>query len=84
MTNPPVSEEKRTEVQSASGDVENAPATQVKNEDRDIAIDLVGESRQEIDPVVEARVVRKIDFFLVPAMIVGYGLVYYDKASRRI
>lgn len=28
----------------------------------------------------ERRVVRKIDKFLMPAMMIGYGLVYYDKA----
>ncbi|KAF2271848.1 allantoate transport protein [Westerdykella ornata] len=48
--------------------------------DKDVAIGLVGERAQDIDPVVEARVLRKIDWFLIPAMIVGYGLVYYDKA----
>ncbi|KAF1954709.1 MFS general substrate transporter [Byssothecium circinans] len=48
--------------------------------DGDVAIKLVGEHAQEIDPEVEANVVRKIDRFLIPAMIVGYGLVYYDKA----
>ncbi|KAF2749492.1 MFS general substrate transporter [Sporormia fimetaria CBS 119925] len=48
--------------------------------DKDLAMGLVGEHAQEIDPVVEARVIRKIDLFLIPAMIVGYGLVYYDKA----
>ncbi|KAK7188245.1 allantoate transport protein [Paraphaeosphaeria sporulosa] len=48
--------------------------------DKDVAIKLVGEHAQEIDPEIEKRVLRKIDLFLIPAMIVGYGLVYYDKA----
>ncbi|KAL1801090.1 hypothetical protein ACET3X_001432 [Alternaria dauci] len=48
--------------------------------DKDIAINLVGEHAQDIDPETEAKVLRKIDWFLIPAMIVGYGLVYYDKA----
>ncbi|KAK3191948.1 hypothetical protein K4F52_001991 [Lecanicillium sp. MT-2017a] len=48
--------------------------------DRDDAFAMVGEQPNAIDPVVEARVIRKIDWFLIPAMIVGYGLVYYDKA----
>lgn len=39
--------------------------------DKDVAIGLVGTHAQEIDPVVEARVLRKIDWFLIPAMIVG-------------
>ncbi|KAH8708456.1 hypothetical protein GQ44DRAFT_777144 [Phaeosphaeriaceae sp. PMI808] len=48
--------------------------------EKDVAIGLVGEHAQEIDPVVEACVLRKIDLFLIPAMTIGYGLVYYDKA----
>ena len=49
--------------------------------DKDIAVAIVGERRLDINPAVEARVVRKIDWFLVPAMSIGYGLVYYDKVS---
>jgi hypothetical protein len=39
--------------------------------DKDVAHGLVGEHAREIDPEVEARVLRKIDLFLIPAMIVG-------------
>jgi hypothetical protein len=39
--------------------------------EKDIAIGLVGEHAQDVDPEVEARVLRKIDWFLIPAMIVG-------------
>ncbi|KAL5905946.1 hypothetical protein ACKVV7_010339 [Pyricularia oryzae] len=38
------------------------------------------ESAQPIDPEVAKRALRKIDLFLMPAMVIGYGLVYYDKA----
>lgn len=48
--------------------------------DGDVALAIVGEHSQEIDKDVEARVLRRIDLFLIPAMVVGYGLVYYDKA----
>ncbi|TEY42311.1 hypothetical protein BOTCAL_0395g00050 [Botryotinia calthae] len=58
----------------------DASTLQSADQDKDIAIAVVGEHRHEIDPAVEARVVRKIDRFLVPAMFIGYGLVYYDKA----
>ncbi|KAI1880126.1 hypothetical protein JX265_001747 [Neoarthrinium moseri] len=47
---------------------------------KDVAIAMVGEEVHPVDPVVSARAVRKIDWFLIPAMTVGYGLVYYDKA----
>jgi hypothetical protein len=39
--------------------------------EKDVAIGLVGEHARDIDPEVEARVLRKIDWFLIPAMIVG-------------
>jgi hypothetical protein len=39
--------------------------------EKDVALALVGEHAQPIDPVVEARVIRKIDIFLIPAMIIG-------------
>ncbi|KAF3024774.1 hypothetical protein E8E14_007000 [Neopestalotiopsis sp. 37M] len=47
---------------------------------KDVAIEMVGEKSHTIDPAVAARAVRKIDWFLIPAMTIGYGLVYYDKA----
>lgn len=42
--------------------------------DRDDAFAMVGEQPNAIDPIVEARVIRKIDWFLIPAMIVGCKL----------
>jgi hypothetical protein len=41
---------------------------------------LVGAHHQTTDPAITRRAVRKIDWFLIPAMTIGYGLVYYDKA----
>ncbi|KAI8964248.1 MFS general substrate transporter [Daldinia sp. FL1419] len=48
--------------------------------DKDVAIAMVGEEGHTVDPAVVRRAVRKIDWFLIPAMTIGYGLVYYDKA----
>ncbi|KAK2035515.1 major facilitator superfamily transporter [Colletotrichum zoysiae] len=48
--------------------------------DGDDALAVVGARARPYDPAVAARAVRKIDRFLVPAMVLGYGLVYYDKA----
>lgn len=42
--------------------------------EKDDAIGLVGEHAREIDPEIEARVLRKIDWFLIPAMIVGMSV----------
>ncbi|KAF4447957.1 allantoate permease [Fusarium albosuccineum] len=42
--------------------------------------DVLGGDARDIDPQVGRRVLRKIDWFLMPAMVIGYGLVYYDKA----
>lgn len=46
--------------------------------DKDVAIGLVGEHAREIDPAVEAKVLRKIDWFLIPAMIVGAYTSQHD------
>ncbi|KAJ6113232.1 hypothetical protein N7523_006549 [Penicillium sp. IBT 18751x] len=48
--------------------------------DKDVALAMVSDVAQEIDPVVAKRVLRKIDLYFMPAMLVGYGMVYYDKA----
>lgn len=45
--------------------------------DKDDAVAMVGEVQHTIDPVVEARAVRKIDLFLIPAMICGCQLFSY-------
>ncbi|KAI0471391.1 putative MFS transporter [Xylaria cf. heliscus] len=42
--------------------------------------DLMTTEPRRIAPEVERRVLRKIDTLLMPAMVIGYGLVYYDKA----
>ncbi|KAL2784532.1 major facilitator superfamily domain-containing protein [Aspergillus keveii] len=59
-------------------------AAQNANEKTAIAasggIEALGDEARPIDPEVERRVLRKIDLFLMPAMVIGYGLVYYDKA----
>lgn len=34
-------------------------------------MDLVGEEARSVDPRVEKRVLRKIDLFLMPAMVIG-------------
>jgi hypothetical protein len=39
--------------------------------EKDDALGLVGACARDIDPEVETRVLRKIDLFLIPAMIVG-------------
>jgi hypothetical protein len=57
-----------------------SPSTPSLALEKDVAVALVGENAREIDAHVEARVLSKIDWFLIPAMVVGYGLVYYDKA----
>lgn len=56
------------------------PNTAAVEEDQDDALAVVGPTPHALDPVVTARVVRKIDLFLMPLMVVGYGLVYCDKA----
>lgn len=40
----------------------------------------LGDEARDYDASLEHKVLRKIDLFLMPAMVIGYGLVYYDKA----
>lgn len=61
---------------ASTHDVETAGTPQW---DQDVAMAIVGEHAHAIDPVVEARAINKIDRFMIPAMIIGYGFVYYDK-----
>jgi len=44
--------------------------------DKDVAIGLVGEHAREIDPEIEKTVLKKIDWFLIPAMVVGQCSFY--------
>lgn len=46
-------------------------AGDVDRGEKDIAMEMVGAESHEIDPAVTARAVRKIDWFLIPAMTVG-------------
>lgn len=48
-----------------------------------MAASVVPEYARSWDPIVERRVIRKIDMYLMPFMWIGYGLVYYDKAQPR-
>ncbi|THC91017.1 hypothetical protein EYZ11_009525 [Aspergillus tanneri] len=48
--------------------------------EKDAALAVVSDEAQEFDPAVEKRVMRKIDLFFMPAMLIGYGFVYWDKA----
>lgn len=62
-------------------DAEQARPSDVRDlSEKDEAMAMVGEQSHAIDPLVAARAVRKIDWFLIPVMVFGYGLVYYDKA----
>ncbi|GAQ03865.1 uncharacterized transporter C417.10 [Aspergillus lentulus] len=67
------------QVPSATGDPERLRADG-ELFDKDAALAVVSDVAMEIDPEVEKRVLRKIDLFFMPAMLIGYGLVYWDKA----
>ncbi|KAF2461991.1 major facilitator superfamily domain-containing protein [Lineolata rhizophorae] len=62
-------------------DVENGSST--ASIDKDIAYVFAGTHAHAIDPVVEKRVLRKIDWFLIPAMIVGMWLSVGNDGSAR-
>ncbi|RAH48819.1 putative MFS transporter [Aspergillus brunneoviolaceus CBS 621.78] len=61
--------------------VPGAGGDEAHDRHKDEALEVVNsEEGLEIDPAVERRVLRKIDLFFMPAMLVGYGFVYWDKA----
>ncbi|KAH8680726.1 putative MFS transporter [Xylariales sp. PMI_506] len=68
-----------TNVNSATAS-HNAGIDEKSYADSSLNLELIGDEARPIDPEVERRVLRKIDLFLMPAMVIGYGLVYYDKA----
>lgn len=39
--------------------------------EKDAALAVVGDVAQEIDPIVAKRVLRKIDLYFMPAMLIG-------------
>lgn len=47
--------------------------------EKDAAAAIVSDHAIVLDKAVARRVQRKIDWFLIPIMWFGYGLVYYDK-----
>lgn len=55
----------------ARRDGPEAGAVANQDRDKDVAIAMVGEQSNTFDPAVAARAVRKTDWFLIPAMIVG-------------
>ena len=42
-----------------------------RDSEKDVALAMVSDVAQEIDPVVAKRVLRKIDLYLMPAMLIG-------------
>ena len=50
--------------------------------EKDLAAAIVPDRAQPFDRVMEQRVVRKLDLYLIPWMWLGYGLVYYDKVRE--
>lgn len=49
--------------------------------EKDEAIAMVGEQEHELDAVVVARTVRKIDWFLLPVMVFGCECPHFRSTS---
>lgn len=47
-------------------------------------MDLVGEEARSIDPSAEKRVLRKIDLFLMPAMVIGQLTQFVLDSNREV
>lgn len=54
---------------------DHMPATE-----KDAALAVVSDVAQEIDPAVAKRVLRKIDLYFMPAMLIG--MLYYPTRKR--
>lgn len=52
-------------------DIASASSFANGRSEKDAALALVSDVAQEINPHVEKRVVRKIDMFFMPAMLIG-------------
>jgi hypothetical protein len=48
-----------------------ASAGSTHDSEKDVALAMVSDVAQEIDPVVAKRVLRKIDLYFMPAMLIG-------------
>ncbi|KAI4268911.1 MAG: hypothetical protein LQ337_007575 [Flavoplaca oasis] len=68
-------------VQAAAGALQSQPQEQFSSSfEKDAAAAIVPDHAVVFDRSLARRVQRKIDWFLIPVMWFGYGLVYYDKA----
>ncbi len=70
-------QDEKSHVRPIEPNLEGAPS--LDSSEIDIAAGIVPEHAQSFDPAIERRVVRKIDWYLMPLMWIGYGFVYYDK-----
>lgn len=52
-------------------DVASSNRSANESSEKDAALALVSDVAQEINPLVEKRALRKIDMFLMPAMLIG-------------
>lgn len=66
-SNPTMNRDLEAAPPASSGEEKNERNRTAKDE----AIAMVGEQGHTVDPAVVARAVRKIDWFLIPAMIFG-------------
>ncbi|GMF91390.1 unnamed protein product [Aspergillus oryzae] len=59
-------------IQVPSATAERPSSPDAPTFDKDAALAVVSDEAQEIDPAVEKRVLRKIDLFFMPAMLIGF------------
>lgn len=72
---------------TASSVPENGAAARTSKEVASVAtptMDVVGEEARSIDPSVEKKVLRKIDLFLMPAMVIGETAKIVPNTTRQV
>lgn len=69
-------------IQVPSATAERPSSPDAPTSDKDAALAVVSDEAQEIDPAVERRVLRKIDLFFMPAMLIGKRLIFVRTMYR--
>jgi hypothetical protein len=64
------------QVPSATADPERRHSAEGPAFEKDAALAVVGDQAMDIDPAVEKRVLRKIDMFFMPAMLIGMSFIW--------
>lgn len=64
-------------------DIASANSPRNDSSEKDAALALVSDVAQEINPLIAKRVLRKIDLFFMPAMLIGGSPDHAEDLNQR-